>query len=181
MDTLDEQVIRAITTSFGKAIWRRTLVVLTHAQLSPPDGLDYNDFLKRRSDSLLRYIRSGAGIGKRESAVMCIFTCYIIIPIILYAISACHQLVALCVEHPLPKLHGFCSFSFENSHLEILAINSFVDIIWCSLLWSLGMNSKMDTRYYMKSVFFTLFGFNRDFFCITNFTLYLHYETEPGL
>jgi hypothetical protein len=88
MDTLDEQVIRAITTSFGKAIWRRTLVVLTHAQLSPPDGLDYNDFLKRRSDSLLRYIRSGAGIGKRESAVMCIFTCYIIIPIILYAISA---------------------------------------------------------------------------------------------
>jgi GTP-binding protein len=68
MDTLDEQVIRAITTSFGKAIWRRTLVVLTHAQLSPPDGLDYNDFLTRRSDLLLRYIRSGAGIGKRESA-----------------------------------------------------------------------------------------------------------------
>lgn len=68
MDTLDEQVIRAITSSFGKAIWRRTLVVLTHAQLSPPDGIDYNDFLARRSDSLLRYIRSGAGIGKREYA-----------------------------------------------------------------------------------------------------------------
>ncbi|VAH88650.1 unnamed protein product [Triticum turgidum subsp. durum] len=68
MDTLDEQVIRAITNSLGKAIWRRTLVVLTHAQLSPPDGIDYNDFLARRSESLLRYIRSGAGIGKREYA-----------------------------------------------------------------------------------------------------------------
>ncbi|KAI4993590.1 hypothetical protein ZWY2020_007903 [Hordeum vulgare] len=68
MDTLDEQVIRAITSSLGKAIWRRTLVVLTHAQLSPPDGIDYNDFLARRSESLVRYIRSGAGIGKREYA-----------------------------------------------------------------------------------------------------------------
>lgn len=66
MDTLDEQVIRAITNSFGKDIWRRSLVVLTHAQLSPPDGIDYNDFFTRRSEALLRYIRSGAGINKRE-------------------------------------------------------------------------------------------------------------------
>ncbi|ONL95824.1 translocon of outer membrane of chloroplast35 [Zea mays] len=66
MDTLDEQVIRAITNSFGKDIWRRSLVVLTHAQLSPPDGIDYNDFFTRRSEALLRYIHSGAGINKRE-------------------------------------------------------------------------------------------------------------------
>ncbi|GJN01334.1 hypothetical protein PR202_ga18593 [Eleusine coracana subsp. coracana] len=66
MDTLDEQVIRAITNSFGKDIWRRALVVLTHAQLSPPDGIDYNDFFTKRSEALLRYIRSGAGINKRE-------------------------------------------------------------------------------------------------------------------
>jgi GTP-binding protein len=66
MDTLDDQVIRAVTNSFGKAIWRRTLVVLTHAQLSPPDGLDYNDFFTKRSESLLRYIRAGAGVSKRE-------------------------------------------------------------------------------------------------------------------
>ncbi|XP_062210518.1 translocase of chloroplast 34, chloroplastic-like [Phragmites australis] len=66
MDTLDEQVIRAITNAFGKDIWRRTLVVLTHAQLSPPDGIDYNDFFTRRSEALLRYVCSGAGINKRE-------------------------------------------------------------------------------------------------------------------
>lgn len=73
MDTLDEQVIRAITNSFGKDIWRRALVVLTHAQLSPPDGIDYNDFFRKRSEALLRYIRSGAGINKREYGVMHIF------------------------------------------------------------------------------------------------------------
>ncbi|AQL08164.1 translocon at outer membrane of chloroplast34 [Zea mays] len=66
MDTLDGQVIRAITNSFGKDIWRRSLVVLTHAQLSPPDGIEYNDFFTRRSEALLRYIHSGAGIKKRE-------------------------------------------------------------------------------------------------------------------
>ncbi|GJN30848.1 hypothetical protein PR202_gb19186 [Eleusine coracana subsp. coracana] len=70
MDTLDEQVIRAITNSFGKDIWRRALVVLTHAQLSPPDGIDYNDFFTKRSEALLRYIRSGAGINKREYGIL---------------------------------------------------------------------------------------------------------------
>jgi hypothetical protein len=73
MDTLDEQVIRAITNSFGKDIWRRSLVVLTHAQLSPPDGIDYNDFFTKRSEALLRYIRTGAGINKREYGVMQFF------------------------------------------------------------------------------------------------------------
>ncbi|GJN30835.1 hypothetical protein PR202_gb19173 [Eleusine coracana subsp. coracana] len=70
MDTLDEQVIRAITNSFGKDIWQRALVVLTHAQLSPPDGIDYNDFFTKRSEALLRYIRSGAGINKREYGIL---------------------------------------------------------------------------------------------------------------
>ncbi|CAN6284992.1 unnamed protein product [Urochloa humidicola] len=35
-------------------------------QLSPPDGIEYNDFFTKRSQALLRYIRSGAGINKRE-------------------------------------------------------------------------------------------------------------------
>ena len=73
MDTLDEQVIKTITNSFGKDIWRRALVVLTHAQLSPPDGIDYNEFFTKRSEALLRYIRSGAGINKREYGVMHVF------------------------------------------------------------------------------------------------------------
>jgi len=93
MDTLDEQVIRAITNSFGKDIWRRSLVVLTHAQLSPPDGIDYNDFFTRRSEALLRYIRSGAGINKREYGVMHVFIYRITISIMLYGIPM-HQLGA---------------------------------------------------------------------------------------
>ncbi|OVA19960.1 AIG1 [Macleaya cordata] len=66
VDNLDRQIIKAITDSFGKGIWRRSLVVLTHAQLSPPDGLNYDDFFSRRSESLLKVVRLGARIRKQE-------------------------------------------------------------------------------------------------------------------
>ncbi|PIA62468.1 hypothetical protein AQUCO_00200464v1 [Aquilegia coerulea] len=66
VDNLDRQVITAITDSFGKAIWRRSLVVLTHAQLSPPDGLNYDDFVSRRADGLLKVVCLGAQIKKHE-------------------------------------------------------------------------------------------------------------------
>ncbi|XP_010926095.2 translocase of chloroplast 34, chloroplastic [Elaeis guineensis] len=66
VDSLDIQVIKAITDTFGKRIWQRTLVVLTHAQLSPPDGLNYDDFFARRSEALIKCIRLGACIKKQE-------------------------------------------------------------------------------------------------------------------
>lgn len=66
VDNLDKQVVRAITDSFGKEIWRRGLVILTHAQLSPPDGLNYDDFFSRRSEALLKVVRGGARIKNRE-------------------------------------------------------------------------------------------------------------------
>ncbi|XP_057967789.1 translocase of chloroplast 34, chloroplastic-like [Malania oleifera] len=66
VDNLDRQVIKAITDSFGKEIWSRALVVLTHAQLSPPDGLQYDDFFSRRSEALLKVIRLGARIRKQD-------------------------------------------------------------------------------------------------------------------
>ncbi|KAF7147833.1 hypothetical protein RHSIM_Rhsim03G0155200 [Rhododendron simsii] len=66
VDNLDKQVVRAITDSFGKEIWRRGMVVLTHAQLSPPDGLSYEDFFSRRSEALLKVVRGGARIANRE-------------------------------------------------------------------------------------------------------------------
>lgn len=66
VDNLDRQVIRAITDTFGKGIWQRGLVVLTHAQLSPPDGLNYDDFVAKRSEALLKYVRLGAGIRKQD-------------------------------------------------------------------------------------------------------------------
>ncbi|XP_051122926.1 translocase of chloroplast 34 isoform X2 [Andrographis paniculata] len=66
VDNLDKQVVKAITDSFGKEIWHKTMVVLTHAQLSPPDALSYEEFFSKRSESLLKCIRQGAGIGRKD-------------------------------------------------------------------------------------------------------------------
>lgn len=73
VDNLDKQVIKAITDTFGKRIWQRSLVVLTHAQLSPPDGLSYDEFFTRRSETLLKCIRFGARIKKQEFEVYAYF------------------------------------------------------------------------------------------------------------
>ncbi|OAE33835.1 hypothetical protein AXG93_3559s1010 [Marchantia polymorpha subsp. ruderalis] len=69
VDNLDKQVIRAIARSFGPEIWRLGLVVLTHAQLSPPDGVEYSDFVARRSAALTAAIRQEAGFKKSEDPV----------------------------------------------------------------------------------------------------------------
>lgn len=67
VDNLDRQIIRAITDSFGKGIWNRAAIVLTHAQLSPPDGLSYEEFFSKRSEALLKVVRLGARIKKQDS------------------------------------------------------------------------------------------------------------------
>ncbi|KAK7842666.1 translocase of chloroplast 34 [Quercus suber] len=69
VDNLDKQIVKAITDSFGKGIWNRALVVLTHAQLSPPDGLPYEDFYSKRSEALLKVVRLGAGLKKHDKQV----------------------------------------------------------------------------------------------------------------
>lgn len=66
VDSLDRQIIAAITDSFGKEIWRRGIVVLTHALLNPPDGLGYNEFLSKRSEALLEVVGAGAKIKRQE-------------------------------------------------------------------------------------------------------------------
>ncbi|CAL2245703.1 unnamed protein product [Prunus armeniaca] len=67
VDNLDKEVVKAITDSFGKGIWNRALVVLTHAQLSPPDGLPYEEFVSKRSEALLKVVRLGAGLKKQDA------------------------------------------------------------------------------------------------------------------
>lgn len=69
VDNLDKQIVKAITESFGKEIWRRGIVVLSHAQLSPPDGLTYDEFTSQRSEALLKIVRMGARIRKQEIQV----------------------------------------------------------------------------------------------------------------
>lgn len=69
VDELDKQVVKAITQTFGKEIWCKTLLVLTHAQFSPPDELSYETFSSKRSDSLLKTIRAGSKMRKQEFEV----------------------------------------------------------------------------------------------------------------
>ncbi|KAI7725265.1 hypothetical protein M8C21_026063 [Ambrosia artemisiifolia] len=64
VDNLDRQIVNAITESFGKEIWRKGVVVLTHAQLTPPDCLSYDDFVARRSEAVLKVVDSGARLKK---------------------------------------------------------------------------------------------------------------------
>ncbi|KAF5795115.1 putative small monomeric GTPase [Helianthus annuus] len=66
VDNLDRQIVKAITESFGKEIWRKGVVVLTHAQLTPPDCLSYDDFFARRSEAVLKVVDSGARFKKHE-------------------------------------------------------------------------------------------------------------------
>lgn len=69
VDNLDRLFVKAITECFGKGIWNRALVVLTHAQLSPPDGFSYEDFCSKRSGALLKVVHLGAGLKKHDKQV----------------------------------------------------------------------------------------------------------------
>eukprot|EP00252_Welwitschia_mirabilis_P002629 TRINITY_DN12572_c0_g1_i2.p1 TRINITY_DN12572_c0_g1~~TRINITY_DN12572_c0_g1_i2.p1 ORF type:complete len:223 (+),score=40.73 TRINITY_DN12572_c0_g1_i2:173-841(+) len=69
VDTLDKQVIQAISNCFGKAIWRKGLLVLTHAQLSPPDGLNYSEFFEKRSAALQTVVHQKAGFKKGDNQI----------------------------------------------------------------------------------------------------------------
>jgi len=69
VDDLDRQVVGAITDAFGKEIWKKSALVLTHAQFSPPDGLNYNHFVSKRSNALLKVIQTGAQLKKQDLQV----------------------------------------------------------------------------------------------------------------
>lgn len=69
VDNLDKQVVKAIADSFGREIWHKAIIVLTHAQLSPPDALSYEEFFTKRSESLLRCVRQGARIKQKDIEV----------------------------------------------------------------------------------------------------------------
>ncbi|MCO5547473.1 hypothetical protein L7F22_000923 [Adiantum nelumboides] len=69
VDNLDRQVVRAIARSFGPQIWKVGMVALTHAQLSPPDGISYADFVARRSAALLETIQKEVGFKKGDPEV----------------------------------------------------------------------------------------------------------------
>lgn len=63
VDSLDAAVLAAITAALGPAVWERAVVVLTHGQMLPPDGIPHPEFAARRADALRAAIRSAAGVG----------------------------------------------------------------------------------------------------------------------
>lgn len=70
VDTLDRQVVHAITEAFGRKIWRVAAVVLTHGQLSqPPDGISFADFVARRGAGFRDLIHREAGFRKSDGQV----------------------------------------------------------------------------------------------------------------
>ncbi|XP_028795666.1 uncharacterized protein LOC114751173 [Neltuma alba] len=71
VDNLDKLVSKAITDSFGKGIWKKAIIALTHGQFSPPDELLYDEFSSRRSEALLKIVKSGARLKKDASQVHC--------------------------------------------------------------------------------------------------------------
>ncbi|XP_021612432.1 translocase of chloroplast 33, chloroplastic isoform X2 [Manihot esculenta] len=70
VDDLDKQIISAISDSFGKEILRKSLLVLTHAQLCPPDDLSYDVFPARRSEAVLKTIRAGSRMRARDFKIL---------------------------------------------------------------------------------------------------------------
>ncbi|KAH9737222.1 translocase of chloroplast 34 [Citrus sinensis] len=66
VDNLDKQITRAITDNFGEQIWKRALIVLTHAQLSLPDRLDYEVFCSKRSEALLKFVSPSTWTKKKD-------------------------------------------------------------------------------------------------------------------
>ncbi|TKY63104.1 Translocase of chloroplast 34 [Spatholobus suberectus] len=69
MDKLDELVMGAITDRFGKEIWNMALIVLTHAQFSPQDGLPYDEFVLQKSGALLKALRQGARLKEEDDTM----------------------------------------------------------------------------------------------------------------
>ena len=65
MDRLDEwrvtngdrAAFRALADAFGAEMWERTVIGLSHGQLSPPNGMPYDDFVAKRAAALRAAIR----------------------------------------------------------------------------------------------------------------------------
>ena len=63
VDGLDAEVFEAVTATFGRSLWERTVVALTHGQLTPPEGKSYAEFVEGRVGALRAAMRAAAGKG----------------------------------------------------------------------------------------------------------------------
>ncbi|KAK9864064.1 hypothetical protein WJX84_001938, partial [Apatococcus fuscideae] len=66
----DHRVLRGITQALGPEIWSRTVLCLTHGSHSPPEGIQYDEFLQRRQDSLLKAVKGSGAKGAAPDVVV---------------------------------------------------------------------------------------------------------------
>uniref|UniRef100_A0A7S0R593 AIG1-type G domain-containing protein n=1 Tax=Chlamydomonas leiostraca TaxID=1034604 RepID=A0A7S0R593_9CHLO len=71
VDALDRSIIRAVTDVFGRGIWKKTVLVLTHGNLvQTPPGTDYDSFADRRVKALRKAICGGPLFAPKLPAVL---------------------------------------------------------------------------------------------------------------
>jgi hypothetical protein len=62
VERLDRRALAALTDQFGRALWRRAGVVLTHGGLpAPPPGTTFESFSSRRAALLRQAVRAASG------------------------------------------------------------------------------------------------------------------------
>lgn len=62
VERLDRRALSALTDQFGRALWRRAGVVLTHGGLpAPPPGTTFESFSDRRASLLRQAVRAASG------------------------------------------------------------------------------------------------------------------------
>ncbi|KAJ9506779.1 hypothetical protein QJQ45_002996 [Haematococcus lacustris] len=73
VDALDKSIIQAITDTFGRGIWKKAVLALTHSNLAQtPPSTDYDSFADRRVAALRRTIRGRNPLFKPSlPAVLC--------------------------------------------------------------------------------------------------------------
>uniref|UniRef100_A0A7S0REM2 AIG1-type G domain-containing protein n=1 Tax=Pyramimonas obovata TaxID=1411642 RepID=A0A7S0REM2_9CHLO len=61
VQTVDKQIMEALTQRFGNLVWSITAFALTHGNVLAPAGMEYKDFVKGRVDSLRAAAKEAAG------------------------------------------------------------------------------------------------------------------------
>eukprot|EP00959_Pyramimonas_sp_CCMP1952_P066974 1398558-Pyramimonas_sp.AAC.1 len=61
VQTVDKQIMEALTERFGHLVWSITAFALTHGNVLAPAGMEYKDFVKGRVDALRAAAKEASG------------------------------------------------------------------------------------------------------------------------
>ena len=61
VDNSDRAVFKALDEHFGREIWKRTILGFSHGQLSPPNSMNYEEYVAGRAATLRKAVRDTLG------------------------------------------------------------------------------------------------------------------------